>query len=662
MNIPENIYVQEGLSFDQVSGLFKLVENDKQAYILYSPLNDKKYKYTYKNGVVLLQSGFQGVFISLDNDLDLAEEYVDDFIQDITTLSDKFGYDEHIGRPRAWKKLIYNIEPLNEVYKNYHSYKFEDKNSIRITDLLISLIIGSINNVDNISIDEPAYLLDKIKNKIQLFDGDQTRFIYETINNKKIIKIQGLSGSGKTELLLHKLKEIYIQNSESKILFTCHNRILARDLKRRIPDFFNFMRVEKQIDWNNLLCVHAWGNTQFPYSGAYRYITNFYGLSFHTYSKIFNFDKVCQKALSELNNLVISEFAFDYIFIDESQDFPDSFIKLCEKVCAHTIFVAGDVFQNIFENKDSEYVEASFILKKCYRTDPRTLMFSHGLGLGVFENTPIMSLKNADWISCGYSVENIGDNNIRLTRAPARRFEDLQAENVPSIFINVINENFVDQAANEVLQIIETLRKENPSLKPEDIGVICLDYGQYVYGLIDTICHKINRNLNWSANNAVVTKQKEPNSVFVSNVNNVKGLEFPFVICISYNVVDSESYRNSLYMTLTRSFLQTYFIMSNYDQEMINIMQARVNEINENNSVIIKESNETIKNKIKLTNDDWGMSLDEFIDSKLQAVDNINDDYVKIKQAVKILFSNSNNYDSEKVNSTIISVLDSILK
>ena len=48
MNIPENIYVQEGLSFDQVSGLFKLVENDKQAYILYSPLNDKKYKYTYK--------------------------------------------------------------------------------------------------------------------------------------------------------------------------------------------------------------------------------------------------------------------------------------------------------------------------------------------------------------------------------------------------------------------------------------------------------------------------------------------------------------------------------------------------------------------------------------------------------------------------------------
>ena len=79
--------------------------------------------------------------------------------------------------------------------------------------------------------------------------------------------------------------------------------------------------------------------------------------------------------------------------------------------------------------------------------------------------------------------------------------------------------------------------------------------------------------------------------------------------------------------------------------------------------MIIKESNETIKNKIKLTNDDWGMSLDEFIDSKLQAVDNINDDdYVKIKQAVKILFSNSNNYDSEKVNSTIISVLDSILK
>ena len=31
------------------------------------------------------------------------------------------------------------------------------------------------------------------------------------------VKIQGLSGTGKTELLLHKLKELYTNNSKPKI-------------------------------------------------------------------------------------------------------------------------------------------------------------------------------------------------------------------------------------------------------------------------------------------------------------------------------------------------------------------------------------------------------------------------------------------------------------
>ena len=52
---------------------------------------------------------------------------------------------------------------------------------------------------------------------------------------------------------------------------------------------------------------------------------------------------------------------------------------------------------------------------------------------------------------------------------------------------------------------------------------------------------------------------------------------------------------------------------------------------------IVKKEKKDLQNEVSLLNDD---------------------DYVKIKQAVKILFSNSNNYDSEKVNSTIISVLE----
>ena len=58
-------------------------------------------------------------------------------------------------------------------------------------------------------------------------------FITPTKKNK--ILIQGMAGTGKTELLLHKLKEIYYSQSNSKIVFTCHNKVLANDMKKRIP-------------------------------------------------------------------------------------------------------------------------------------------------------------------------------------------------------------------------------------------------------------------------------------------------------------------------------------------------------------------------------------------------------------------------------------------
>lgn len=72
----------------------------------------------------------------------------------------------------------------------------------------------------------------------------------------KVVTIQGLSGTGKTELLLHKLKDLYTSEDDTKIFFTCHNIALANTLRERIPTFFNFMKVEKQIEWNKRLWVN----------------------------------------------------------------------------------------------------------------------------------------------------------------------------------------------------------------------------------------------------------------------------------------------------------------------------------------------------------------------------------------------------------------------
>ena len=41
-----------------------------------------------------------------------------------------------------------------------------------------------------------------------------------------------------------------MKEQDSKIFFTCHNKALANELKNRIPTFFNFMKVDKQIFTN----------------------------------------------------------------------------------------------------------------------------------------------------------------------------------------------------------------------------------------------------------------------------------------------------------------------------------------------------------------------------------------------------------------------------
>ena len=66
----------------------------------------------------------------------------------------------------------------------------------------------------------PQTNIQKVKNKIILYDGKQSNFIYHDDPSKKIIKIQGLAGTGKTELLVQKIREKYVNEKKLK-LFIC---------------------------------------------------------------------------------------------------------------------------------------------------------------------------------------------------------------------------------------------------------------------------------------------------------------------------------------------------------------------------------------------------------------------------------------------------------
>lgn len=549
---------------DVIDAIAKYANEQKlQMYLLKSPLGNKKYVYADKDSFILLSPHHKITFITCRGILDnVFEDYYEDVIEDIGAISDKFLYKEYIGRTREWKEKLTRKVLSESLLKNinqfYNEAYVEDVVIRRKLELVISLFIGSINDITNVSLDEPKEILDKVKHKIQLFDGDQTNFIYGSLD-KKVVTIQGLSGTGKTELLLHKLKELYTENESNRIFFTCHNKILAKNLHERIPAFFNFMKIEQQIEWNRRLwCSNAWGSQGDRDSGLYRYICYFYGISFYTYSQGNSFLQVCQLALQELKKKKEEEgdewkYAFSYVLVDESQDFDDTFVELCLLVTEKQVYIAGDIFQSIFEDASNHSTEPDFLLSRCYRTDPKTLMFAHALGMGLFESRKLWWLDKKEWQECGYDVQET-DGKYILTREPIRRFEDL-GDDYDSVRIYS-----TEQFANGIVFIIKDLIKENPTISVNDIGIILLDDKDYIYDLMTDIGDAIKQQLKWNVNVAYLSKEKVKNALFISNRNNVKGLEFPFVICVTKQITSSSKYRSALYTMLTRSFcVHIYF-------------------------------------------------------------------------------------------------------
>lgn len=580
-------------------------ESYTQVYLLDRILGIKsKFNYDVKDVIYIVIPNYPILMIfNKDCTEGEIEDYLDDMKEDLGQLSAKYNYNYILDRPRKWNKEWFKSVRWNEFNFEYFitNNKIEILEDIRRVELLISLITGSINDIEKVGKEVPQNLLDKVKRHIMLLDGKQSRFIYDKENRAEVL-IQGMAGTGKTELLMRKIKELYVGEENSRIAFTCHNRVLANEMKFRIEKFFNFMKVEEQIDWENRLKVfHAWGSKYEENLGMYSYICKSCNIPFLNFKEAKSFENACIHTIKSLKEIDELESLFDYIFIDESQDFDKSFFELCKLVCKNTVYIAGDIFQSIFDDTKDSDLEADYMLEKCYRTDPRTLMFAHSIGLGLFENPPLNWLKDSEWEACGYKL--IRGNNFKLTREPLRRFNDIQSIN--SI---IVIESKTDKIQEAVLNNIIELKLNNPTLKAEDLGIIVIDNN---YNSMLEFSYKLKNNLidkfGWNSTIGVETKYKENNSVYISNENNVKGLEFPFtIIVLLIDIGDSIKLRNSLYMSLTRSFITSYLIINGdrvnkrfietYKNASISIIEDGYLELTEPTEEQIKN----MKNKITM--------------------------------------------------------------
>lgn len=549
-------------SQDFLASIEQFANNNKiQIYVLSNPLTDNKYLYSYQYAYIILTPKKKITFVQSSNDSkdkDAFEDYMDDVKLDIASISDKFDFREHLGRPRQWNNL-FKVAKEREYhcFENLYNEMKVNEQDFKKIEILISLFIGSINDASSISLQPEINLLDKIKNKVLLFDTDQTRFIYDNVSlQKKSIRIQGLSGTGKTELLLHKLKDLYLNDEESRICFTCHNHVLADTLRKRVTSFFNSMKVSQQIDWENrLLCVNAWGTRNNASSGTLRRICEFYNVSFYSLREVGSFNVACKKVKDAIKKNKDFDYAFTYMFIDESQDFGEYFFNLCELVTEKKVYIAGDIFQSIFESPSQRSINSDYLLSKCYRTEPKTLMFAQALGMGLFEDNKLWWLSKEQWELCGYNVKIKNGNEYELTRDPIRRFEDIKDDYVS---LKMVRE---DDYKSAILEAIIQLKKEYPNITCEDIAIIYVDSENYIFNEAVMLGDILKEKFGWDYNLAYENKKVVPNTIFISNRNNVKGLEFPFVFCFTTQIIRDHSYRNTLYTMLTRSLLRSYLIV-----------------------------------------------------------------------------------------------------
>jgi hypothetical protein len=78
----------------------------EQLYLLTAPLGENQYTYDYeKNVIVILSPKHKMIFLDLKNGEEKEEfdYYYEDFLGDLHSISDKYKYKKHMGRPRQWQ-------------------------------------------------------------------------------------------------------------------------------------------------------------------------------------------------------------------------------------------------------------------------------------------------------------------------------------------------------------------------------------------------------------------------------------------------------------------------------------------------------------------------------------------------------------------------------
>ena len=377
-----------------------------------------------------------------------------------------------------------------------------------------------------------------------------------------------------------KAAQIHLQQPTTEIVFTYSTKNLHDFVKKLITQFYRqFADVDP--DWNKIHIMHAWGGQNLE--GLYHKTCVDNNINFISWGDVKGygknaFNEACKPLVSK--NLRTS---YDYVIIDEGQDFPTNFYRLCRKITKNNnIIWAYDECQNILDtelqntvetfgpdNFGNPYIDFSnnsvedqdLVLHKCYRNPRQILVSAFALGMGIYSDIVQLPESKELWEDWGFEIV-LGDystnDQMRIVRpdknSPLLKNRLITAE-------DVIKFSFFDSVEDECSYIVESILDDlAQELRPEDIMVISLDdvNTKKYFTIISTkLAEKSISCFNLLNAPNINTKFCMENNVTLTTVYRAKGNEAPQVYIIGIDHVFKNrcfpEKRNKIFTAMTRA-------------------------------------------------------------------------------------------------------------
>lgn len=479
---------------------------------------------------------------------------------------------------------IHEVESENEIITSFHGIsEFLEESPLEeeTYNELIATIEGAkgiirpkARIIHDATVQVKGMLANRLEAAISSFDQRQKYGYMSAMDGLQ--RIRGLAGSGKTIVLTMKAAMTHLRYPDANILYTFYTKSLYQHIQRLITRFYRQFE-DRDPDWENKLHImHAWGGAR--NEGVYYNTCVDHGIQPITFTEASQFagdpfNRVCRKLLSTTE----IQPKYDFVFVDEGQDFPIPFIQLCLKLARNNRMVfAYDDLQTIFQvstptiteivGKDKDgrpLVELTddIVLYKCYRNPREIIVCAHALGFGIYGRIVQMLENKEQWEDIGYTVIK-GDfsegSETIIQRSEANSLTTMSEHLKPW---EIIQSSVFGAYLEEIQSVAASIRKDlDDGLRPDDILVICVDdrHAKAYLGNLNEELIKLGINCNnIHADSYGIKDFQKDDCVTLSTVHKAKGNEGFMVYVVGVDALFTTyagvRERNVLFTAMTRA-------------------------------------------------------------------------------------------------------------